>query len=113
MIVTMFVPKLFKQALSDFCASRSTRNRYFKLCVLLWESNKEKPNVKNGSRSGHSVPNVSLRIRRTSLRANRGSTALGSPESKLTRDIAGPACGMRTARMLGLSRQVLERPQKG
>jgi hypothetical protein len=69
--------------------------------------------VKNETRSGHSVPNVSLRIGRTSLRANRGSTALGSPESKLTRDIAGPARGMQTDRMLGLSRRVLEMPQKG
>jgi hypothetical protein len=69
--------------------------------------------VKNETRSGHSVPNVSLRIGRTSLRANRGSTVLGSPESKLTHDIAGPARGMQTDRMLGLSRRVLEMPQKG
>jgi two-component sensor histidine kinase len=64
--------------------------------------------VKNETRSGHSVPNVSLRIGRTSLRANRGSTALGSPESKLTRDIAGPARGIQTDRMLGPSRHVLD-----
>jgi hypothetical protein len=69
--------------------------------------------VKNETCSGHIVPNVSLRIGRTSLRANRGSTALGSPESKLTRDIAGPARGMQTDRMLGPSRHVIEMPQKG
>jgi signal transduction histidine kinase len=69
--------------------------------------------VKNETRSGHRVPNVSLRIGRTSLGANRGSPALGSPESKFTRDIAGPARGMQTDRMLGFSRHVLETPQKG
>jgi signal transduction histidine kinase len=69
--------------------------------------------VKNETRSGHRVPNVSLPIGRTSLGANRGSPALGSPESKLTRDIAGPARGLQTDRMLGLSRHVLEMPQKG
>jgi GAF domain-containing protein len=69
--------------------------------------------MKNETRSGHSFPNVSLRIGRTSLRANRGSTALGSQESKLTGDIAGPPRGMQTERMLGLSRHVLEMPQNG
>ena len=69
--------------------------------------------MKNETCSGHSVPNVSLPIWRTSLRANRGRTALGSPESKLTRHIAGPARGMQTDRMSGLSRQVLEMPHKG
>jgi signal transduction histidine kinase len=69
--------------------------------------------VKNETRSGHSVPNVSLPVGRTSLRANRGRTALGSPESKLTRDIAGPARGMQMDRMSGLSRQVLEMLHKG
>jgi signal transduction histidine kinase len=69
--------------------------------------------VKNETRSGHRVPNVSLPIGRTSLGANRGSPALGSPESKLTRDIAGPARGLQTDRMLGLSRHALEMPQKG
>src|SRR5712672_564213 len=103
----------WKRAQSDSSTSRSARNRYFKLSVLLWESNKEKPNVKNETRSGHTVPNVSLRIGRTSLRANRGSTAWGSPESKFTRDIVGPAHGMQTDRMLGLSRHVLETAQKG
>ena len=69
--------------------------------------------MKNETRSGHRVPNVSLPIGRTSLGANRGSPALGSPESKLTRDIAGPARGLQTDRMLGLSRHALEMPQKG
>jgi signal transduction histidine kinase len=69
--------------------------------------------VKNETPSGHSVPNVGLQIGRTSLRANRGRTALGSPESKLSRDMAGPARGMQTDKMLGLSRHVLEMPQKG
>jgi hypothetical protein len=69
--------------------------------------------VKNETRSGHGVPNVSLPVGRTSLCTNRGSTALGSPESKLTRDIAGPARGMQMDRMLGLSRHALETPQKG
>jgi signal transduction histidine kinase len=69
--------------------------------------------VKNETRSGHRVPNVSLPIGRTSPGANRGSPALGSPESKLTRDIAGPARGLQTDRMLGLSRHALEMPQKG
>jgi DNA-binding NarL/FixJ family response regulator len=64
--------------------------------------------VKNQTRSGHSVLNVSLRIGRTSLRANRGRTALGSPESKLTCDIAGPARGTQTDRMLDLSRHALD-----
>jgi hypothetical protein len=57
----------WKRAQSDSSTSRSARIRYFKLSVLLWESNKEKPNVKNKTRSGHSVPNVSLPIGRTSL----------------------------------------------
>jgi signal transduction histidine kinase len=68
--------------------------------------------MKNQTRSGHSVPNVSLRIGRISLRADGSSTALGSPESKLTRDITGPARRMQADRMLGLSRHVLETPQK-
>jgi hypothetical protein len=76
-------------------------------------SNQETPNMKDETRSGHSLPNVSLRIGRTSLKANRGSTALRSPESKLTRDIAGPARGMQMERMSGLSRHPLEMPQKG
>ena len=43
--------------------------------------------MKDETRVGHSVPNVSLAIGRTALRANRGSPALGSPQSKFTRDI--------------------------
>jgi hypothetical protein len=69
--------------------------------------------VKNQTQSAHTVPNVSSRVGRTSLRANRGSTALGSPESKLTRDIAGLAHGMQTDRKVELSRHVFEMPQKG
>lgn len=69
--------------------------------------------MENQTRSGHSVLNVSLRIGRTSLRANRDRTALGSVESKLTCDIAGPARGMQTDRMLDLSRHALAMPQKG
>jgi hypothetical protein len=69
--------------------------------------------MKDETRSGPNVPNVSLPIERTALRANRGSPALGSPESKFTRDIVGPARGMQTDRMLELSRHVLETPQKG
>src|SRR5258708_593369 len=102
-----------KRAQWDSSTSRSARNRYFKLSVLRWESNQEKPNVKNETRSGHRVPNVSLPIGRTSLGANRGSPALGSPESKLTCDSAGPARGMQTDRMLDLSRDALAMPQKG
>jgi len=68
--------------------------------------------VKNETRSRHSVPNVSLRIGRTSLRANRGSTAWESPESKLTRRIAGPTRGLQTDRMLGLSVYAAETQQK-
>jgi signal transduction histidine kinase len=69
--------------------------------------------MKDETRSEPNVPNVSLPIERTALRANRGSPALGSPESKFTRDIVGPARGMQTDRMLELSRHVLETPQKG
>jgi hypothetical protein len=69
--------------------------------------------VKDETQSGHTVLNVSSRIRRSCLKANRGITALGSPESKLARDIAGPGRGMQTHRMLELSRRVLETPQKG
>ena len=68
--------------------------------------------MKNETRSRHSVPNVSLRIGRTSLRANRGSTAWESPESKLTRRIAGPTRGLQTDRMLGLSVYAAETQQK-
>jgi two-component system, NarL family, response regulator len=61
----MFVPRLSKQAPSDFCASRLARNFRSKLWVLHWRIKKENHNVKDETQSGHTVPNVSLRIRRT------------------------------------------------
>src|SRR5260221_1173895 len=52
----------WKRGQSDSFTNRSARNRCFKLSVLLWENHNRKPNVKNKTRSGASVANVSLRI---------------------------------------------------
>ena len=52
----------WKRGQSDSFTNRSARNRCLKLFVLLWENHNRKPNVKNKTRSGDSVANVSLRI---------------------------------------------------
>jgi DNA-binding response OmpR family regulator len=63
---------------SDSFTNRSARNRCFKLSVLLWENHNRKTNVKNKTRSGDSVANVSLRIGHPSLRPS-AHRILGAP----------------------------------
>ena len=68
--------------------------------------------MKNKTRSGGSVPNVSLRIGYTSLRTSRDA-ALGSRENEFTRDMVGLGPVIQTHRMLGAPRHALETPQEG
>jgi signal transduction histidine kinase len=103
MTVTIFGLKLSKLVLPDFCTNRSARNRYFKLSVLLWVSNQEKPKVMDETLSEQRVANLGLRIGRTSLKANRGSSALEPSERTFTRAVAGLAPELAsTARQAGI-----------
>ena len=69
--------------------------------------------MKNESRSRDSVPNASLRIGCTALKARRDSAAGRSPQNRFTRDMAGAAPGIQTHRMLGIARRLPETPQAG
>ena len=68
--------------------------------------------MKNKTRSGDSVPNVSLRGEPISVRTSRDAES-GSPENEFTRDMIGPAPVIQTHRILGTPRRALETPQEG
>jgi signal transduction histidine kinase len=61
---------------------------------------------------GDSVLNISSRVQRTSLKVNRGATALRSLESNLTHEITAVPSGTQTERILGLASDLLKPPQK-